>query len=124
RLIAPDVEYGIGHLDVRAEYAYATYEVPSNGSIAGHAGYVEGRYTVTPRLFVAGRAEVNHYPFIRLIRPASPTIWVSRRTDFSDWETGLGFRVTASTLIKASYRADKWAVTSANAAFVRPGGHA
>ena len=66
-LIAPDVEYGVGHFDLRAEYDYASYDVPSNGSIVGHAGYVEGRYTVTPRLFVAARGEVNHYPFIRPI---------------------------------------------------------
>ena len=37
---------------------------------------------------------------------------------------GVGFRMTESTLIKASYRWDKWDVTPANQAFVRPGGHA
>jgi hypothetical protein len=120
-LIAPDIEYGIGHLDVRAEYDYASYEVPNSGSIVGRAAYLEGRYTVTPRLFVAARGEVNHYPFIRSV---SPTLWIARRTDFSDWETGLGFRVSESTLIKASYRGDKWTVTSTNPAFARPNGHA
>src|SRR5205823_762873 len=40
KLGAADLEYGVGHLDVRAEYAYATYRVPNNGVIAGQAGYL------------------------------------------------------------------------------------
>lgn len=121
RQVAADVEYGVGHLDVRGEYDYASYDVPGTTTIIGHAGYIEGRYTVSPRLFVAARGEVNHYPFIR---PVAPGSWIARQTDFSDGETGFGFRITTSTLIKASYRWDKWLVTPANAPFVRPGGHA
>ena len=56
--------------------------------------------------------------------PVGPTVWVARRTDFRDHEFGIGFRPAAGTLLKASYRADWWTVTSANAAFVRPGGRA
>jgi hypothetical protein len=119
--IASDIEYGVGHLDVRGEFDYASYDVPGRTAMIGRAGYLEGRYTVTPRLFIAARGEVNHYPFIR---PVVPGVWVARRTDFSDGEAGLGVRVTESTLIKASYRWDKWAVTPANQAFVRPGGRA
>ena len=63
--IASDIEYGVGHLDIRGEFDYASYDVPTRGTMIGHAGYLEGRYTVTPRLFVAARGEVNHYPFIR-----------------------------------------------------------
>ena len=121
RQVVGDIEYGVGHFDIRGEYDYSNYEVPTTGSILGKAAYIEGRYTVAPRLFVAARGEVNHYPFIRSVAPG---LWVARKTFFTDWETGLGFRVTASTLIKASYRRDTWDVTSANAAFVRPGGHA
>jgi hypothetical protein len=121
RLIAGDAEWGIRHYDFRAEYAWASYDVPGQRAIDGTTGYVEARYTVTPRIFVAGRGEVNNYPFIR---PVSPTVWVARRTDFWDWEAGVGVRATASTLLKLSYRGDKWTVTPANAAFVRPGGRA
>lgn len=120
-LIAPELAIGVEHFDLRAEYDYAKYDVPTVGSVVGHAGYVEGRYTVSPRLFVAVRSEMNHYPFIR---PVGTTLWIARRTDFSDWEGGVGFRATESTLFKASYRADNWVVTAANAAFVRPGGRA
>jgi hypothetical protein len=121
RQIASDIEYGVGHLDVRGEFDYASYEVPTAASMIGRAGYLEGRYTVTPRFFVAARGEANHYPFIR---PLAAGAWIARRTNFSDGETGIGFRVSNATLIKASYRWDKWQVTAANASFVRPGGHA
>jgi hypothetical protein len=49
---------------------------------------------------------------------------VARRTEFRDFEGGVGFWITPSTLAKASYRFDRWTVTPANASFVRPGGHA
>jgi hypothetical protein len=121
RQVATDAEFGIDHFDLRAEYAWASYDVPGGVTIDGRTGYLEGRYTVAPRLFVAARGEVNHYPFIRAV---SQTTWVARRTEFSDWEVGIGVRATASTLLKLSYRADQWSVTPANAAFVRPGGRA
>jgi hypothetical protein len=121
RIIAGDVQYGVGHFDLRAEYAWSDFEVPRSGRIDGHTEYVEARYTVTPRLFVAARAEVNNYPFIR---PRNEAEWTSRRTEFKDWEAGAGLRLTESTLLKASYRADDWVQTAANANFVRPGGRA
>jgi hypothetical protein len=120
RLVAGDAEWGIRHYDFRAEYAWASYDVPGQRAIDGATGYLEARYTVTPRIFVAGRGEVNNYPFIAAFGPT----WVARRTDFRDWEAGLGLRATASTLVKLSYRWDQWTVTPANTAFVRPGGHA
>lgn len=121
RIIAGDAQYGVGHFDLRAEYAHADFEVPYNGWIDGNTAYVEGRYTVTPRVFVAARGEVNDYPFIRNF---APTTWVSRRTEFKDVEAGVGFRIRRSTLLKASYRIDDWVVTPANANFVRSGGQA
>ena len=73
------------------------------------------------RLYVALRLERNDYPFIALV---SPTFWVARTTDFHDEEFGLGFRVSASTLLKASYRQDRWHIDAGNQAFIRPGGRA
>ena len=57
-------------------------------------------------------------------RLSSCSRWIARRTDFSDWEAGAGFRMTESTLLKASYRGDKWVVTPANAAFIHAVGRA
>jgi hypothetical protein len=121
RVIAGEAQYGVGHFDLRAEYAHADFDVPRNGRINGQTGYVETRYTVTPQLFLAARGEVNQYPFIASF---TPTTWVSRQTSFRDVEAGLGFRVTESTLVKATFRVDNWDVTSDNSAFVRPGGRA
>jgi hypothetical protein len=114
RQIASDLEYGVGHLDVRCEEAWADYEVPAQGRAGGRTGYVEGRYTLTPRLFAAARGEYTVYPFLR---PGTP--WITRQYAFTDWETGLGFRLTETTLIKASYMWDHWTeLASSN----RPGG--
>lgn len=121
RVIAGELHYGFGHYDFRAEYAAAKFEVPRNGWIDGQAAYAEARATLTPRIFVASRVEMNRYPFIR---PVSPTLWVSRRTEFKGLEVGGGFRFSASTLIKASYRADDWVVTPQNSGFIKPGGRA
>lgn len=114
RQVAADLEYGVGHLDVRAERAWADYEVPAQSRAGGHTGYVEAQYTLTPRLFAAVRGEDTVYPFLR---PGTP--WIRREYAFRDWETGLGLRVTETTLLKASYMWDHWVErASAN----RPGG--
>ncbi len=121
RIGALDAEISHGYLELRGEWARSRYDVPKAPSAAqGTTYYVEGKYTITPRLFVAVRTERNNYPFIA----AFGTSWVAQNTDFHDTESGAGFRLTASTLIKVSYRTDHWLVTPANAAFIKPGGHA
>ena len=121
RVIAADAQYGVGHFDMRAEFAISDFEVPRNGRIDGPAGDLEVRATLTPRWFVAARGEFNRYPFIL---PVSPTTWVSRRTELRAFEGGFGFRFDANTLFKATFSADHWVVTPQNYSFVRPGGKA
>ena len=120
RQIAGDVEYGVEHFDFRGEVAYSSYDVPNASDISGQTAYIEGRYTVTPRVFVAARGEVNDYPFIR----ANATTWTARRTDFRDWEAGFGYRATESTLLKMTMRGDRWTVPPGAGGFIRPGGQA
>ena len=121
RVIATDLQYGFGHVDLRAEFAITDFEVPARGRIDGPAGYLEARATLTPRVFVAARGELNRYPFIR---PGGLGPWVARRTELRAFEAGVGFRFDASTLIKVSASVDDWVVTPENQAFVRPGGKA
>lgn len=122
RVGAEDLEYAVGLLDVHAEAAQSSYDVPSRASaITGNTWYADAKYSLTPRVFVAARVESEDYPFIA---PSGATGWVSSTTDFHDTELGAGYRVTASTLLKASYRFDAWHITPANAAFLPPGGHA
>jgi hypothetical protein len=122
RIGAVDLRVSRGYAELRAEWARSEYDVPkASEPVRGTTYYVEGRYTITPRLYAAVRRERNKYPFIR---PSGADGWNARTTDFTNTEGGVGFRLTASTLLKASYRGDDWVVTPANESFVRPGGRA
>lgn len=106
-VIATDLEYSRGYFDAHAEGARGTYQIPGRpGSVVGFTYYGEGRYALTPRLFVAARVERNDYPFIRFF-PTTGT-WSSRLTDFVDGEIGGGYRLTSSTILKVSWRGDRW----------------
>jgi hypothetical protein len=124
RVIATDVQFGYRHMDLRAEFAITDFEVPTRGRIDGPAGYLEGRATLTPRVFVAARGELNRYPFIRTGPGSQTPTWVARRTEFVAFEAGFGFRFDATTLLKVTGSVDDWFVTAENASFVRPGGKA
>ena len=122
RLLTADAAVSVGYLELFAEAGASSYDVPGRPEpIEGLTYFVEAKYTVTPRIFFASRFERNDYPFIR---PVGPTAWVARRTDFHNEEVGIGYRVGATTLLKASYRQDRWKVNGDNAAFIRPGGRA
>src|SRR5262245_55358135 len=105
RVVALDARFSRGYLETHVEAARGSYEVPGRpSSIFGYTYYAEAKYTLSPRVFVAGRAERNKYPFIRANAPA----WVARVTDFVNGEVGVGYRLRASTLVKASVRGDRW----------------
>jgi hypothetical protein len=112
RIGALDAQVSRGYLELRGELAAARYDVPGDASAAartvhGLTYYAEGRYTLTPRLFVAARAERNDYAFVA---PASATAWIATPTDMHDAELGAGWRLDRRTLLKASVRADRWDV--------------
>jgi hypothetical protein len=103
---AGDAEFSRGYVDVHLEGARGTYEVPGIATrLVGWTYYGEVRYTLTPRWFVAARAERNDYPFIHA---GSGAGWIAKLTDFVDGETGFGYRVTSSSILKATVRADRW----------------
>lgn len=103
---AADAEFSRGYVDVHLEGARGTYAVPGLASdLVGWTYYGEVRYTITPRWFVAGRLERNDYPFIHT---GTGTTWIAKLTDFVDGESGFGYRVTSSSIVKATVRADRW----------------
>jgi hypothetical protein len=121
RVSAIDVSFSRGYLETFAELGLSSYDVPGRPDpVKGMAYFVEAKYTVRPRLFFAGRLELNVYQFIAQFG----TNWVSTTTAFYNGELGAGIRLTASTLLKGSYRVDRWHITRENEAFVRPGGRA
>jgi hypothetical protein len=112
RVVALDARFARGYLETHVEAARGSYDVPGRPTaIFGYTYYGEAKYTFSPRFFVAARVERNKYPFIR----PNATAWVARLTDFVDGEAGVGYRVSASTLVKASVRGDRWWVAQSPA---------
>jgi hypothetical protein len=107
RVVAADATFSRGYLETHAEAARGSYDVPGEAhAIVGYTYYGEAKYTLTPRFFVAARAERNKYPFIH--PTAIVAAYTARLIDFVDGEAGVGYRLTASTLLKASVRTDRW----------------
>ena len=105
RVAALDLSFSRGYLETHAEAARGSYDMPGRDGhpVMGFTYYGEAKYTLTPRFFVAGRAERNKYPVVRL----TGTSWLGRNTDFVDGEIGVGYRLTQTTLAKMSLRADR-----------------
>ena len=121
RVVAMDARFSRGYLETHVEAARGSYDVPGRPTpIFGYTYYGEAKYTLSPRFFVAARAERNKYPFIR----ANATAWVARVTDFVNGEAGVGYRVSASTLVKASVRGDRWWVAEGAPGYRGRGGEA
>ncbi|HEX3866753.1 MAG TPA: hypothetical protein VHV78_08380 [Gemmatimonadaceae bacterium] len=121
RVLALDFAYAVGYLETHAEYARGSYDVPGLAtSVAGPTYYGEAKYTFSPRFFAAVRAERNDYPFIRFLG----TTWVAKLTDFVNGEAGVGYRLSASTLLKVSWRGDRWWIAPGTPGFLGTGGHA
>ena len=115
RVGAIDVQLSRGYLELRGEVAAARYEVPDDAAdrvtaVHGLAYYAEAKYTLAPRLFVAGRVERNDYAYID---PAPDSTWVANATNVYNGELGVGYRLSPQTLLKASVRADRWDVPPA-----------
>jgi hypothetical protein len=109
-VVAADMQVSREYFEANAELARASYDVPDRAEPAvGLTWYVETKYTFTPRFYAAVRVERNDYPYIApLVTPFSSPIWIASNSDFTDVEVGGGFRVTSSTLLKLSVRADHW----------------
>jgi hypothetical protein len=113
RVLAGDIRFSRGYLELRGEVARAWYQAPTAGTLSGDAEYLEIKYTWTPRLFTATRLERNNYPFIR---PVQPTFWIGNVVALYNGEVGIGVRLTRNTLAKVSYRKDYWDVEPENRA--------
>ncbi len=119
RILAADLRFAAGYFELCAELGASWYEVPTYANdVKGTTYYVEAKYAWTPRLFTAARVERNLYAFVR---PTGGGNWTARATDFVNTEVGVGFRITARTLVKTSVRWDDWEIAPAQAAFLGEG---
>ena len=119
RVIAADAQVSRGYLETRGEIAWSSYEVPARATLLrGLTYYLEAKYTIAPRVYVAGRYERNDYPFMR---PASDSAWLAQPTNLYDGEVAIGVRLAPSRLVKLAYRADSWRVEPWLRSFLRDG---
>lgn len=102
RVVAFDSRFSRGYFELHGELAFARYEVPNQtATVDGVTYYAEVKQTLSPRFFAAVRAERNDYPFIM---PVGGSTWIARSVDVYNVEVGAGFRASAGTLVKATYR--------------------
>ena len=119
RLVAVDAEVSRGYLETHAELARSSYDIPQrDGTLAGLTYYLEGKYTIAPRVYVAARYERNEYPYVQ---PVSDSSWVARTTNLYNGEAGVGYRLSAARLLKVTYRTDQWRVDPTTRLFLRDG---
>ncbi|HEU5181870.1 MAG TPA: hypothetical protein VFW45_13865 [Candidatus Polarisedimenticolia bacterium] len=97
-----DLQYSVAHFELNGDMSQASLEVPYAGTARGRVYYVEPKFTISPRWYVAARYERGNVPNAHW---DFGTVWEARRDRIHDVEAGFGFRIDPRFLIKASYRA-------------------
>ena len=97
-----DLQYSVAHFELNGDMTQASMEVPYAGMARGRMYYVEPRFTISPRWYVAARYERGNRPDAVWLFATS---WEAQRQRVHDVEAGLGFRIDPRFLVKASYRA-------------------
>lgn len=113
RIGAVDARLSRGYLELHGELAASRHDVRGADGMRGVDGltyYGEAKYTLSPRVFVAARAERNEYAFVV---PVANDPWIASATNMYNGEFGGGYRIGPETLLKASIRADRWDVAPA-----------
>ncbi len=105
RAFGADVEYSRDHWIVRSEMVWSRWELPAplapSGAraVSAAAAWVEGRYRITPRIFLAGRADHLGFSTLRgtLVQPAGAP-WDAPVTRV---EGGAGYYVQRNLVLRA-----------------------
>ncbi len=97
-----DLEFSRGHAVLYGEAVYTTFDIPSttgdqNINVLGF--YVEGKYTLIPRLYAALRVSGLRFGDVRTGGTGQP--WDD---NLVEWEGGLGYFVDKDVLLKAVRR--------------------
>ena len=95
-----DVDYSRDHWMVRGEVIWNRWQVPTlTRTLDAASGFVEGRYKISPGVFVAGR--IDRLGFSELPSSARSRTWDAPVTRL---ETGVGYYIRRNLLAKAAYQ--------------------
>jgi hypothetical protein len=95
-----DFEFATGHMELRAEGAWNTWQTPTVGDLDVTTGYVEMKYSLPFGVFAAGRLDVMSFSEIEDSNGVEHT-WDSNITR---WEVGAGYRIDRNILTKLVYQ--------------------
>jgi hypothetical protein len=103
RLLMADIEYLVGHAELRAEGTVNTWETPFLGDLTVHGYYVEGKYSFPVGLYLAARWDQLLFSDIQG-STGPPRPWDD---NVSRFEGGAGYRVLHPLTAKLVYQMDK-----------------
>lgn len=95
-----DMEFATGHLEVRGEGAWNTWQTPTVGDLDVTTGYVEMKYSLPFGAFAAGRIDGMRFSDIEDSSGVSHT-WDS---NIARWEIGAGYRIDRTIFAKLVYQ--------------------
>ena len=98
-----DAEYSRDHWMVRGELIWNQWQVPTlSRTLDATSAFAEGRYKVSPGVFVAGR--IDHLGFSRLPASASASEMRTWDAPITRLETGVGYYIRRNLLAKGTYQ--------------------
>ena len=100
RLIMADAELLAGHAELRAEGFANRWETPTLGSLDAHGGYVEGKLTLAPGIYAAGRYDLLRFSQLHE-STGEPFPW---NDDVDRIEAGLGYRPMRGVVLKTVWQ--------------------
>lgn len=110
RTLGADVEYSRAHWVLRSEIVLTRWALPASlppagvASLGAAGSWVEGRYRLTPRIFVAGR--LDRLTFSR-IRGAPPSPSISWDAPVSRLEAGAGYYLRRNLTARADVQGNR-----------------
>lgn len=95
-----DAEYSRDHWMVRGEVIWNRWQVPTlSQTLDARSAFVEGRYKISPGMFVAGR--IDRLGFSELASSSGTRTWDAPITRL---ETGAGYYIRRNLLAKGTYQ--------------------
>jgi hypothetical protein len=100
QLAMADLEFSTGHMELRAEGAWNTWQTPTVGDLRVTTGYLEAKYSLPFGAFAAGRFDGMRFSEIADSTGARRS-WDSNLTR---WELGAGYRIDRDIVAKLVYQ--------------------